>query len=335
MEIGKVSNEILEKIVFANIKNKRDEVLVSAAIGEDNGVIDFGEYVAVVSTDPVTGATKGLGRLAVHVSCNDISTSGGEPIAVLLTILCPPGTTEESLEIIMEDAARAASEINVEIIGGHTEVTDSVNRTLISSTVIGKLEKSAMPDHGSISVGDKLVLSKYIGIEGTSILANELDEKLEEYLDKEKLDEARNMSKDLSVVKEGVMAGKYNAKYMHDITEGGVYGAVWEASKAINRGIRIDKASIPIKDITVDISNLLDINPYRLISSGSMLMVLDEKNYNELKVDLKKEDIELNIIGEIIEEGIYVKDGDRISEISPPESDELYRALEGSLNNKS
>lgn len=334
MEIGKVSNEILEKVVFSNIKNKRDEVLVSAAIGEDNGILDFGEYVCVVSTDPVTGATKGLGRLAVHISCNDISTSGGEPIAVLLTILCPPGTTEESLKIIMEDAAKAASEINVEIMGGHTEVTDSVNRTIISTTVIGKLLKSEMPDHTSISVGDKVVLSKHIGIEGTAILANELEDQLEKYLSKERLQQAKNMSRELSVVKEGITAGRFNAKYMHDITEGGVYGAVWEASKAINRGIRIDKTKIPIKDITVEIANILEINPYRLISSGSMLMVIDEDNYNELKAKLKEDHIDLSIIGEVIEDGIFIKDGEDLKEIAPPESDELYKALDDRLNKK-
>lgn len=332
MEIGKVSNEILEKIVFANIKNKREEVLVSAAIGEDNGILDFGEYVCVVSTDPITGATKELGRIAVHISCNDISTSGGEPIAVLLTILCPPGTTEESLETIMEDAAKAASEIDVEIIGGHTEVTDSVNRTIISTTVIGKLLKSEMPDHDSIEVGDKVVLSKYIGIEGSSILANELEDKLSKHLDKKKIEEAKKMSEELSVIKEGMTAGRFNAKYMHDITEGGVYGAVWEASKAINRGVLINQKDIPIKNITMEISQILDINPYRLISSGSMLMVIDEENYNGLKSKLKEDNIELTIIGEIIEKGIYLKDGNDIEEIAPPESDELYRALGGTLN---
>lgn len=332
MEIGKVSNEILEKIVFANIKNKREEVLVSAAIGEDNGIIDFGEYVCVVSTDPITGATKGLGRIAVHISCNDISASGGEPIAVLLTILCPPGSTEESLEIIMEDAAEAAAEINVEIIGGHTEVTDAVNRTVISTAVIGKQEKSKLPDHDSIKVGDKVVLSKHIGIEGTSIIASELEEELIKNIDKEKLEQAKAMNKDLSVVKEGMTASKYSVKYMHDITEGGVYGAIWEASKAIDKGLLINRENIPIKSITLEISKLLNIDPYRLISSGSMLMVIEEENYKKLKEELKEENIQLTIIGEVVDKGIFVKDGGEVEEILPPKSDELYTALADSLN---
>ena len=144
MEIGKVSNEILEKIVFSNIKRIREEVLVRAGIGEDNGIIDFGEKVCVISTDPITSTTKDIGRLAIHISCNDVSTSGAEPLAVLLTILCPPQTTEQELEEIMKDAANAAADINVEIIGGHTEVTDAVNRIIINTTVVGKQFKDKL-----------------------------------------------------------------------------------------------------------------------------------------------------------------------------------------------
>ena len=138
MEIGKLPNDVLEKIVLSNIKNKRKEVLVRAAVGEDNAIIDFGKELCVMSTDPITGATKGIGKLAVHISCNDVATSGAEPLGVLMTILAPPSTTEEDLGKIMKDAGEVAEELNIEIIGGHTEITDAVNRVVISTTVIGK-----------------------------------------------------------------------------------------------------------------------------------------------------------------------------------------------------
>src|SRR5690606_22724854 len=112
MEIGKLPNEILEKIVISNIKTKRKEILVSAAIGKDRAIVDFGEEVRVRSTDPITGATKELGSLAVHVSCNDVATRGAEPLGVLLTILAPPETAIEDIENIMIDASKAAEEIN-------------------------------------------------------------------------------------------------------------------------------------------------------------------------------------------------------------------------------
>jgi hydrogenase expression/formation protein HypE len=327
MEIGKVPNEVLEKIVFHNIKNKRKEVLVRAAIGEDNGIIDFGDSVCVLSTDPITGTTKDIGRLAIHISCNDVSTSGAEPIAVLMTILCPPGTSEKELEQIMKDASEAAAEVNVEIIGGHTEVTDSVNKVVVSTTVIGKQLKCKLQNYENIKVGDKVVITKYIGIEGTSIISKELKDKLIDSISKEKLEEAANMDKMLSVVKEGVIANKYNALYMHDITEGGVYGAAWEAALAIKKGLIIYEEKIPIKDVTREICNVLNIDPHRLISSGSMLIIISEKNFEELKGELNKYNIKATLIGEVIEEGIYcIKDGVQY-EIDPPGSDELYRAL--------
>lgn len=327
MEIGKVPNEVLEKIVFSNIKNKREEVLVSAAIGEDNGIIDFGKDVCVVSTDPITGATKDIGRLSIHISCNDVSTSGAEPIAVLLTILCPPGTSEEDLEEIMHDASRAAKELNVEIMGGHTEVTDAVNRVVISTTVIGKQSKDKLPDHKSIKVGDKLVITKYIGIEGTSIIAKELEAKLKDKIGVERLEEAKAMDSMLSVVKEGVIAGRHKAKYMHDITEGGVYGAVWEAGIATKHGVIIHEESIPMMDVTKEISEILGLDPYRLISSGSMVIIIGEEEFKNLQKELEEEGIKATVIGEITEEGLYtIKDGVKI-EILPPGSDELYKAL--------
>ncbi|WFA08918.1 AIR synthase family protein [Tissierella sp. Yu-01] len=327
MEIGKVPNEILEKIVFSNISNKRNEVLVRAAIGEDNGIIDFGDNVCVVSTDPITGTTKDIGRLAIHISCNDVSTSGAEPIAVLLTILCPPETTESELEKIMKDASQAAADVNVEIIGGHTEVTDGVNRVIISTTVIGKQLKSKLPNYEKIKVGDKVVITKYIGIEGTSIIAKELGDKLIDKIGKEQLNKAINLDKMLSVVKDGVIAGRHNAIYMHDITEGGVYGAAWEAAEAIKKGLIIYEDQIPIMDVTKEISDILEIDPYRLISSGSMLIIISENNFDNLKEELERFDIKATVIGEIIEEGTYcIKDGVK-SVIDSPGSDELYKAL--------
>ncbi len=327
MEIGKVANEVLEKIVFSNIKNKRKEVLVSAAIGEDNGIIDFGEDVCVVSTDPITGATKDIGSLAIHISCNDVSTSGAEPLAVLLTILCPPNTTELELQEIMEDASLAAAKLNVEIMGGHTEVTDAVNRVVISTTVIGKQKKDKLPDHDSIEIGDKVIITKYIGIEGSSIIAKELEEKLTDRLGGEKVAYVKSLDKYLSVVKEGVIAGKYKAKYMHDITEGGVYGAIWEASMAINKGILIHEALIPVLDITKEICEILNIDPYRLISSGSMVIIMGEEDFLKLQSELDKIGIKSTIIGEITEGGVYyIKDGAK-AELAPPGSDELYKVL--------
>lgn len=327
MEVGKLPNEILEKIVIANIKNKREEVLVRAAVGEDTAIIDFGEDVCVMSTDPITGATKDIGRLAVHISCNDVSTSGAEPIGVLLTILAPPNTREEDLEEIMKDAGRASEEINVEIVGGHTEITDAVNRIVISTTVLGKQAREKLPNSKAIKDGDKVLITKYAGIEGTSIIAKELEVLLIDKIGKEKLDIAKNMDNMLSVVKEGRICGEIGVHYMHDITEGGVLGAVWEASKATGKGIRVIEELIPVKDVTREIADILGIDLYKLISSGSMLIIASEEKVLKIKQELEKVNIKSTVIGEIIDKGTIIEKNGRNYHIQSPASDELYKAL--------
>lgn len=328
MEIGKLPNDVLEKIVFNNIKNKRKEVLVGSGIGEDNAIIDFGEEVCIMSTDPITGATQDIGKLAIHISCNDVASGGAEPIGALLTILAPPNTTEEDIKLIMREAGEASRELNIEIMGGHTEITDAVNRIVISTTVIGKQKKENMIDTSKVSVGDKVLITKYAGIEGTSILAKELKDYLENKLDKDKILEAQNMGKLVSVVKEGIILGEIGVNYMHDITEGGILGAVWEGAIAVNRGIKIYEDLIPIKEVTKEIASILDIDPYRLISSGSMLIIAKEDKISEILSKLSEENINITVIGEIIDEGIYIDRNGLVEEILPPGSDELYKALQ-------
>lgn len=327
MEIGKLPNEVLDKIVFGNIKTKREEVLLGPGIGEDTAIIDFGKEVCVLSTDPITGATKDIGHLAIHISVNDVASSGAEPIAVLLTILAPSRTREEDLKIIMKDASLAAKELNIEIAGGHTEITEAVNQVVISTTVIGKQKKESIIDKAKIEIGDKILLSKKIGIEGTSILAKELEDELKDKLTKEELTYAKNMDKDLSVLKEGLIAGNIGVNYMHDITEGGILGAIWEAGEAINKGVRIEKDLIPIDRLTEKISKILEIDPYKLISSGSMIMIAKENKVEELKNEMRKENIDLTVIGDVIEKGKIILEKGREKIIDSPESDDLYKGL--------
>lgn len=327
MEIGKLPNDVLKKIVFGNISNKRKDILVGAGIGEDNAIIDFGDEVCIMSTDPITGATKDIGSLAIYISCNDVASSGAHPIGALLTILAPPGTTEEDIKLVMREAGKASEELDIEIMGGHTEITDAVTRMVISITVVGKQLKKNMIDPKTTEVGDKVLISKYAGIEGTSIIAKELEDYLVKEMDKESIKEAQDMGELVSVIKEGIISGEVGVKYMHDITEGGVLGAIWEGAKAINKGMKIYKDLIPMKEVTKKISSILEIDPYRLISSGSMLIVADEEKVKIIKDRLAKEDIEITVIGEVIEKDILIEEDGEIMEIEAPASDELYRAL--------
>lgn len=332
MVTGKLPNDLLEKIVLKYITHKRDDIITGAAVGEDNALVDFGDEVAILSTDPITGAIKDIGKLAVHVSCNDVSTSGGTPIGLLLTILAPPETTYADIEGIMKDAGETAKKLDVEIMGGHTEITDAVNKIVISTTVIGKIKKDKLQIIDKINIGDKILMSKSTAMEGTSILLSDLESYFIDKMDMEKIKEGQEYNKFLSVMEEGRLGGKVGLNYMHDITEGGVLGAVWEAQKAINKGVKIYNERIPITDITRELCSILDINPLRLISSGSMLMIASDEQLVSLEKEFKDKEIDLTIIGEVVEEGVFMETEGEIEVIEAPKSDELYKAL-GKFNN--
>ena len=325
MEIGKVSNNDLEKYVFKNINSHRKEVLTKSSIGIDTAVLDFDGDLIVTSVDPITGANKNLGYLAINISVNDVSCQGADPVGVLISILLPAESKLEDLNKIMEDADRACRQNNLEIIGGHTEVTDAVNKIVLTTTVIARVNKNKMPKISSIKVGDVIAVSKDIGLEGTSII---LEEKGNEFLSEDELIKESIDIKDLSVLREAKIAVDFNVKYMHDVTEGGIYGALWECSEAIGKGIEVDNIKIPVKDVTKKIGSHYNINIYGLISSGSMLMVFNKEDFKAYKKACLEKNIKITQIGEVTEENkkILIDNGKKI-EIPEPASDELYKII--------
>ena len=327
MEIGKLKTELLEKYIFNSLSSNRDEVVIRGGVGLDCAVMDFGGDLIVTSTDPITGATKNIGSLAINVSVNDVSCQCADPVGVLMTVLIPPSATIEELKEIIEDANATAKKLNVDIIGGHTEVTEAVNKILISTTVLGRVNRDVMPDIKKVKAGDLVAVSKNVAIEGTSIIANERDD-IEEVLNEEDIKFAKALSENISVLKESKLASKYGVKYMHDITEGGLYGALWETGVAVGHGLRVYYENIPLLDVTNKISKFYEIDPMKLISSGSMLMIFDKDKFKDFKEETEKFGIKVTDIGEVIEgKDTEVIAYDQILILSEPSSDELYRVL--------
>lgn len=325
MATGKLPNEVLDKLLKNNIKTNRKEVLVGAQVGMDTAQIDFGENVCVVSTDPITGASANIGSLAIDISVNDVSTSGADSIGVLVTILAPLGSTVDEIENIMKDASNRARDLNVQIIGGHTEITDAVNKFIVSTTVIGKINKKNIIKHKSVEFGDYIYMTKYMGLEGTAILASDKKNQLKGTLSDKELKEAQNLFNSISVKKDGMTAIKSEVHYMHDVTEGGIYGAIYEAYQGIHKGVEIIKEDIPVLDVTKKIAKYFDINPYRLISSGSMLIIA--RSNTNIENDFKLAGIKLTKIGEVKGDKPLIIENKEAKEIEPPTKDELYNAI--------
>lgn len=326
MNIGKIPNDILEKVLYKNIGKKQPEILVGPGIGKDCGVIDFGDDVCVISTDPITGAVNKVGYLAIHISCNDVATTGTKPIGAMVTIIAPANTQLTEIQSIMEDINRAANELDLEIIGGHTEVSPAVNQVVISVTALGKIAKEKLVHPGKAQVGDDILVTKTAGLEGTAIIAMDREDILARYFSRDFIDRASRFIEEISVVKEGLIAGKFGAHAMHDATEGGILGALWEMSKAMNKGFEVDINKIPIAKETRKICKIFDIDPLRLISSGSMIIVTPDGE--QLLKLLSNAGVSATIIGKVVggTTPLVIYDGEK-HVLEPPESDELYKAI--------
>lgn len=327
MKIGKVPENILKRSVFKKLTVKRPEVLVHAGVGEDCAVLAPSGDALVLSTDPITGTAKDIGRLAFHITANDIASSGAELIGILLTIIFPPGSTEEELKQIMEDVTQLAHQYNVEILGGHTEVSAAVTQTLVSVTGVGRVTQGEMITTGGLQAGQDLVVTKWIGLEGTAILASEREEQLLAELPADLVETARSFASLLSVVPDSKVAVETGVSAMHDVTEGGIFGALWEMASASGVGLEVDLRKIPIRQETIEICEVFDINPYMLISSGAMLIGTDHGT--QLVEALKRAGIHSAVIGRATEgHDRVVLNGEERRFLEPPKTDELFRALE-------
>lgn len=328
MKVGKVSETVLKRSVFKQLRHRREEVILRAGVGEDCTALAVEpDEVIVMSTDPITGTDKEIGTLAVHITANDIASSGAEVIGILTTVILPDGTREIALKRIMGEMEAACRELNIEIMGGHTEVSQAVNQPLVTITGVGKIKRDCLVSTAGLYPGDELVMTKWAGLEGTAILANEHFEELSERYSADFLDSARNFMQSISVVRDAAIAMKVGVSCMHDITEGGVYGALWEVASASNLGLEVELSKIPIRQETVEICEFFDLNPYQLISSGCLL--IGTAHGNELVAALGKEGIPAAVIGRAVEgnDKVVIRQGERFY-LEPPKSDELYRVAE-------
>lgn len=326
VKAGKLSPQKLRGLIFDRLHQRRHDVLLRPGIGEDSAIIDFGEDVCVISTDPITGATCRLGWLAVHVSCNDIATNGAEPVGVQVALLLPEGTNDDFIGEIMADLDAACAELGIEVLGGHTEVTSVVREPLVVATAVGRAARDRYVTSSGSRPGDVIYVTKGVGFEGTGILAADHHEALAAKVEPWALDQARCFLDQISVVAEALAAARSGATAMHDITEGGFYGALWEILSASCLGCQVEVADVPVLPETKAICDALRLDPLGLISSGSLLITAPSTApivEAVAKVGVKAYPVGLVTNG--LRELIF-PDGKR-QELPEPMEDELWRFL--------
>lgn len=321
MRVGKLTNEQLDRLILDKLKHHRKEVIMYPGIGVDCTAVEIGNRLTVLSSDPITAAKSRIGSLSVNVCCNDAAASGAEPIGLMVTLLLPPEVTENEIGLLMDELISAAELANVDIIGGHTEITDSVTRIVTSTTVIAREGKNGIISPRGMREGDVLIMTKHAGLEGANILADYL-ENISSILTCNEIELAHSFAEHTNVVKEGLYAADNGATAMHDATEGGVLGACWELSEASGVGLELYRDSIVVHPVTKKLCENCGIDPLRLISSGCMLITCP--NGEQMLEGLNALGIDAAIIGRAYGKGVRFSDGETID---PPDADELYKVL--------
>lgn len=328
---GKIPAEILKEVIFKNLGAKREEVAVGPSVGLDGAVIDIEDNSLVISMDPITGAIERIGWLAVNINANDVATFGVKPTLLLSCILLPEKTDAKTVEVISAQMHKAAKKLGIAIVGGHCEVTPGLSNPIVVGCIIGVTEKGKYVTAGDAKPGDKLILTKSAGIEGTAILAADREKQLKKILTSEMLESAKKFYERISVVEDALVAfktGKVNA--MHDPTEGGIYGGIHEIADASNLGVKVFEEEIRIEQETVEICNFFQIDPLQLISSGALL-ISAKPEYAEIIVEeLRRKRIPASIIGELTknaEKRTIVRRNGQIQALPRPGADHLWKAL--------
>ncbi len=297
LPLGKLPRRILEKYVLPARGLASQDVVVEPSVGIDFAVLGFGKSFLVVSSDPVTGTVENIGWHAVHVSANDVATSGCYPRFLESVILLPEGATTNLLHRITTQMTRACRSVSITIVGGHTECTSGIVRPLVITSAFGFAEKFVTAS-GAVP-GNYLMMTKSAGLEGTAILAREYSHALGQ-ISRQVLNRAAGFFRAISIVREATIA--FNTGHvtaMHDVTEGGVLGGLYEMSIASGVGFQVEEAKIPVAAETRILCKALRIDPLRLIGSGALLLAVEPSGVKTVADRLRAQGILVNVIGRV------------------------------------
>ncbi len=322
MKPGKITEPVLERSVF-KVLQFHNKDMVKPSFGTDYAFWQEKGSNYICSMDPVIGDLD-AGRRAVIVAANNIATAGASPVGIMISILMPETMKEKELKKLMKSIDEVCEETNLVILGGHTETNAAVSKLVVTVTAIGKVDANKRITSKGAVPGQDIVMTKYAGMEGTALLAKDKKSELLSRYSNDFIDMAATLSDELLIINEARIGAEQKVSAMHDLHQGGIYGGLWEIAAASKVGLKVILEDIPMKQETVEISEFYDLNPYKLLSGGSLLMVTDHGR--ELVELLEEAGIPAAIIGKTTKDAgcIIVREGEE-GFLEPPKSDEIYR----------
>jgi len=324
-QFGKLPPDVLQRLLD-RIPRSDPRVVVGPRIGEDAAVLDFGDRYLVVKSDPITFTAERIGWYAVQVNANDLATLGAQPRWFLATLLLPASGGAALAESIFDDLLAACAELGITLCGGHTEITPGLERPIVAGQMLGEVEKDRLVRKERIRPGDAVLLTRGVALEGTAILAREKAAELAGRVDAAVLAKASSLlfQPGISVVADALAASAAAPVHgMHDPTEGGLIGGLYELAAAAGVGLAVERAAIPILPETQAVCAALGLDPLRLIASGALLIAVAPEDAAHVQKVLEERGTRIARIGQVVppEEGLRL-DG---AVFEFPERDEITR----------
>ena len=330
MDIGKFPPDLLERLL-ASAESGDPRVVLGPRVGEDAAALDFGDRLLIAKSDPVTFATDRAGRYAVQVCANDVACTGATPRWFLATLLVPESFTPDDATQLFHDVTKSCRDLDVSLIGGHSEVTQGIQRPIIMGTMLGEVERGRLITTGGAQEGDSVIVTKGLAIEGTALLGRDCAGDLRQAGVSESVIARSAVMLDepgISVVHDARICANSEVHSMHDVTEGGLFTALHEVAAAAELGVAIEEDSVPVLPETTEVCSALGLHPMGLLGSGAMLVTLHPQYTPGLLSALERAGINAWEIGQMIpvEEGrvLFTRLGEEVP-LPLFERDELAR----------
>ena len=338
-EIGKISPSLFDELISPHLGAKSDKVLVGPQNGVDVGIVEIGDKVVSFTCDPVFIVPEyGWGRaawFAVHIIASDSVTSGLKPRFLAIDLNLPMEMTSEQLEIMWKTMHRECAKLGISVITGHTGRYENCHYPMVGgATLVGVGNKDEYVTPRLARAGDKVIITKGPAIEATGIFAAMFPKLIEREFGKDFSQKAKQIFYKMSVVDDAMTAVRVGVRdngvtAMHDATECGIWGGLYEIAQAAGLGVRVEMESIVVEDCVPDICKYFGIDPYASISEGTLIISCREHKAGDILKALHRKGIKASIVGEFTEPrlGMVLVRGGKEEKLEHPIVDPFWRAF--------
>jgi hydrogenase maturation factor len=338
-EIGKISPEIFTEVIFPRLGAKSKDIIVGPQHGVDVGIVTIGDKAVSFTTDPVfivpQYCWERAAWFAIHIIISDSVTSGLKPKYLSIDLNLPMDMTKEQLLIVWDTIHKECEKLGITVITGHTARYENCNYPMVGgATIVGVGEMDEYVTPRLAKAGDKIIISKGPAIEASGIFATMFPGLLEKQFGKDFSKKAQDIFYKMSIVEDAMTAIKVGVREngitaMHDATECGIWGGLYEIAQAAGLGVRIEKEKIVVEDCIPEICQYFGIDPYASISEGTMIASCRPHKAEAVVKALAKKGIKSSVIGELIDakKGMIMVEGGKEKELKHPIVDPFWRAF--------